>query len=168
MERARHQFLAGSGFTQDQDRTGTGGDGRQNFEQSLHQGAATGKITHQKFPLQFLAQGFKLGEVAKGFGPAHYPSLCVPQHGGRDADGDAVAVRVDDVARFSDHRFTGLDCLLQTALRSAHAGAKHLTTAPADRFLARNTGNLLGRPVKRGDHPLHVNRENTVRDAFQD
>ncbi len=162
MERPRQDFLAGASLAQDQDRTRAGSKGRQNLEYPLHKRAAAGKVAHTIFTLQFPAQQFDLGKIAKGFGAANHSSFGILKNRGGNADRDAIALGVDDVAGSPDHGFSGFQCLLQSAFVAAHTGTENLSAASANSLFARHAGDFLGSPVKRGNAPLHVNRKNTV------
>ncbi|OQC27771.1 MAG: hypothetical protein BWX71_01184 [Deltaproteobacteria bacterium ADurb.Bin072] len=118
-------------------------------------------------PFQFLAEFLELGEVAEGFRPAGDSPTRIPQHGRGDADGDALPLRIDDVAGPAYDRPAGHEGPLQRTVHLAHAGAEDLGTEPAHRLVAGYAGDLLGGPVERGDDPVLVHGEHPVRDALQ-
>ena len=72
MDRPCHQLLPGSGFSEDRNSAGAGGDGGQNLEYALHQGTSAGQIADPEFFIQFLAQRLDLGKIAE--------CLCAADH----------------------------------------------------------------------------------------
>jgi len=163
----RQQLLARAGLAKDENGAGTGGDGGQHFEEALHQGAVADQVTGAKTAIQFLAQRFQFAQVTEGLRSTDDAPIHIPQHGGRDADGDAFALGVDDIAGLANDGFAVFNRPPHGALALAHAAAEDLRTEPADGLLARGAGDLLGRPVERGDAPLPVDGEDPVGDAFE-
>ena len=67
MNGAGQQFLAGAGFTLDQDAAVAGGDLGEHVEKTAHQGAVTDHVPDLKAPGDFLAQFLYPAQVAEGF-----------------------------------------------------------------------------------------------------
>ena len=168
VERTCHQFLARSGLPQDQDRTGTGGNRGKNFEYPLHQRASADPIANPELSCEFLTKRLHFGQVAEGFHPSDHLSSGIVQQGRRNADGDAISLRIDDVCGYADDWPPGSEGLRQRAIAPAQAGTKDFRTEPPDRIGTFHAGDFFGSAVERRDKPLHVDGKNTVRDALQD
>ena len=88
-------------------------------------------------------------QVPERLGTTHHRSPLVSQESERDADGNALPLRIHDECRPVDDRLARLDCVSQSALALARAGPKHLGTAVADGVLRRSPRDLLRGPVER-------------------
>jgi hypothetical protein len=61
-----------------------------------------------------------------------------------------------------DYGLAGFKSPAKGTVVLANVGAKDLTTGPADRFLAADSGDFFRCLIKRGNDPLMVHREDTV------
>ena len=164
---AGEQLLAGAGLALDEHGGVAFGDLRQDGEQPTHQVTGTDHVALALVAAQFAAQLVDHGVVAEGLHPAEDLARLVAQGRGGHADGDALALGVDDVGGGADVGAPLLHGAAQGAVALAHVGAEHLPAVAADGLDAGHAGDLLGGAVERGDAPLVVHGEHPVGDGFE-
>ena len=98
MDGAGEEFLAGSGFAVDKDGGGAVGDHGEEFADLAHGGAVRDHVAELALSGEFLPQGLDFAEVAEGLGAADDIAVGIAQHGGGNADRDALTEFIDDVS----------------------------------------------------------------------
>ena len=143
------------------------GHGRQEVEQLAHGLAAAMDVGERILLVRLPAQLLHDPQIAKALDAAQDPTALVLQRGGRDADGNPLALRVDDVDHFVGDRAVRGQRLLQRTGTLANAGPKHLATPLADGLHAVDTGDLSRCLIERPHAPIGVHREHTVGHRIQ-
>ncbi len=168
MNRAGDELLARPAFTFDQHGAGTVRHLRQQLEHPLHGRAAADNVRERVAPLKLLAQLLHLAQVTKRLYPADDVPALVLQHGGRNADRYALAIRPQDVHGLVHHRPTRAMRPFQGAFSLADARPKDVAAMPAQGLRALHARDPLSRRVERRNPPVQINGEHTVGDRIED
>ena len=139
----------------------------QQLENLPHRRAAPDDVGERILLLQLAVQRLDHAQIAEALHAADDLAPRVLQRGRRNADGDLLAARINDIDHLVDHRAVGGERLLQGAGVLADAGPKHVAAAAAHRLGALDPGDLLGGAVKERHAPLGIHREYAVWNVIQ-
>ncbi len=96
------------------------------------------------------------------------PALFILEKGRGNADRNPASRGIHNMDGPVDDGFSRLNGFAEDAAFFADIRLEHVLAALADRLIAADAGNLLCRPVERGDAPVVVDGKNTVGNRIED
>ena len=119
------------------------------------------------FPRNRLAEFFLNAYIPESFDGAYNRMRFIPQEGCGNAYGETLPVGIDDINGLVDDRLSRDHGFLQTATLFADIRFQNVAALLTDGFLFRYAGYLFRSPIKGGNAPFEVYREDSVGDGIE-
>ena len=168
MDGPGEQLLAGAAFPLQKNRTGAAGHIGQDVEQLMHSVVLRDDV-FEGVPFGNRLPEFLLdADVPERLHSPDDPALLIFEKSRGNADRKATSCGIHNMDGPVDDGFSRLNGFAEYAAFFADIRLEHVLAVLADRIFAEDAGNLLCRPVERGDAPVVVDGKYAVGNRIQD